>query len=272
MYLFVDGEQERAYAARTILLSSLCLTNGAAAIYEPRDSRESISTRIALKSMGALEEVLFLESNSSYVEASRDGRVSREYLSNAKSVEVFEGKDEVRLSYVFEGFIVDKVARISPENNGVRLIFKVNSPNPGVKLERLVIELKGWPTRTIWEAKIKPNGTLSLTTDVGQLTVKTNSMTAFPFIFDPDQEAIIEISSLGRALARAEVKLVHSRELMKEFNARYIIIPRLQESSFKRYIMLKPITRPEYMHLLDDPSYRMVYQNDRVIILELTEL
>jgi hypothetical protein len=36
--------------------------------------------------------------------------------------------------------------------------------------------------------------------------------------------------------------------------------------------MLKPITRPEYMHLLDDPSYRMVYQNDRVIILELTEL
>jgi hypothetical protein len=268
MYLFVKGEQERAYVARTILLSSLCLTNGIVAMYEPYDSRANVSTRIALKSRGALEEVFFLESNSSYLEASLDGKVSREYLSNAKGVEVFEDKDEVRFSYVFENLTVDKVVLINSENNEASLIFRVNSYDPRIKLEKLVIELKEWPKRTIWEVKVKPNGTLLLTTDIGQFVVETNSVKAFPFIFEASQEAIIKISPLEQPQGGTEVKIVHSRELMKEFNARYVVIPRLQDSGFKRYITLKPITRPEYMHLLYDPSYRVVYQNDRVIILE----
>jgi hypothetical protein len=268
MYLFVNGEHERAYAAKTILLSSLYLSNDIVAIYEPHDSRENVSTRIALKSMGALEEVFFLESNSSYFEANLDGNVIREYLSNARGIDVFEGKSEVRFSYIFENLRVDKVVLINSERNEIALIFKVESPNPRVKLERLVIELKGWPTRTIWEAKIKPNGTLSVTTDIGQFIVKTNAMTAFPFIFGPEQDAIIQISPLDAKPVRTEVKLIHSSELIKEFNARYVVIPRLQDSGFKRYITLHPTTRPEYMHLLKDPSYRIVYQNERVIILE----
>ena len=268
MYLFVEGEQERAYITRTILLSSLSLTNGNAAVYEPHDSRENISTRIALKSMGALEEVFFLESNSSYIEANHNGKVSRDYLSNAINVKVYEDKDRVRFSYIFEDYILDKVVSINSENSEVSLIFKVNSFDPRIKLEKLVIELKAWFTRTIWGVKVKQNGTLLLTTDIGQFVVKTNAMKAFPFIFGSSQEAIIKISPSEEPPSSKEVKLVHSRELMKEFNARYVVIPRLQDSDFKRYVTLKPATRPEYMHLLNDPSYRIVYQNDRVMILE----
>ena len=80
---------------------------------------------------------------------------------------------------------------------------------------------------------------------------------------------MIRVSSLEGSGGGGEVKLIHSVELMKKFGAEYVVVPRLQETRFERHITLKPVTRPEYMHLLHDPSYRIVYQNDRVLVLEL---
>ena len=271
MYLFIKGEQERAYAARAILLSSFCLTNDVAAMYEPHDPRENISTRIALKTLGALEEILYLEANSSYVEGYFGRGVFREYLSDARDVEILEGADSVRIRYIFDHIIVEKILSMERGFAEASLIFRIEALEPDVKPEKLVVELREWFTRRIWEVKVKPGGRLLLVTDVGQILLETNSITAFPFIFNANQSAEIKLSALEGVGGGGEVRLVHSTDLMKKFGARYIVIPRLQEAIFKRYIILKPITKPEYMHLLSDPSYRIVYQNEKVIILELVK-
>lgn len=273
MYLFVKGEHERAYLARTILLSSYCLTNDIVTIYEPYDPRENISSRIALKTRGALEEVFFLESNSSYVEGYHNLEAFREYISNAESVKITEGEDNIIVSYIFKNFLIEKTLSIDPKNNKASLSFKIESLNSSVKLDRIIIELRKWPTRTIWEVKVKGNGTLLATTDIGEFTIETNSITAFPFTFilHPHHKAIIEVSVSEKQQTGREVKLINSRDLMREFNVNYIVIPRIQDSKFERYITLKPVTRPEYMHLLHNPNYKIVYQNSRAIVLELHE-
>lgn len=271
MYLFVEGEHQRSYDARAILLSSVCLTNGNVAVYEPRNPRENISTRIAVWALGALEEAFFLESNSSYVEGHYGERTFKEYLSDAGRVEVLEGEDSVKVSYIFGWFTIDKHLSINPQSNKAIIVFKTRYINPDVVLDKLVIELRKWATRTIWEIRVKPNGTLLLTTDIGRITVETNSVEAFPFVFNPNQEATITLSSSEKNQVVGEVKLINQKSLLKHYNAKYIVVPRLQETQVKRNILLKPVTKPEYMHLLDDPSYQIVYENDRVIILEFLD-
>ena len=272
MYLFVEGEHQRAYDAKTILLSSICLTNGNVASYEPHDPRGNISTRIAVWARGALEEIFFLESNSSYVEGYYGTKAFREYLSDAKSVEVHTGDNSIKVAYIFEWFVIEKYLSINPENNQAIIVFKTRYTNSDAVLDKLVVELRKWPTRTIWEVRVKPNGTLLLTTDIGKITVETNSITAFPFVFDTHQEAVIMLSSSEKTSTIGEVRLIHSKNLLKHYNAKYIVVPRLQETQASRNIQLKPFTRAEYMHLLDDPSYQIVYENDRVIILEFLDV
>jgi hypothetical protein len=271
MYLFINGEQQRAYIAKTILLSSVCLNNNAVAIYETHNPRENMSTRIAVRSLGALEEIFFLETNSSYIEGSQGTTQFRKYLSDAKSVELIEDAKSIRVIYGFEWFVVDKHLSINSENGKAQLSFKVKYLNSDILLNKLVIELKSWPARTIWEIKVKPNGTLLLKTDIGEIVIETNSLAAFPFVFDPNREATISLSSAEEYHAKEEANLLNSKSLLKDFNAKFIVVPRLQETQLKRNIQLKPLTKPEYMHLLGDPSYRIAYENERVIILEFID-
>jgi len=271
MYLFIRGELERAYVAKAILLSSIYLTNGAGAIYEPHDPRENMSTRIALKSLGALEDIFFLEANSSYVEGISHKGVFRAYFSDARNVEVLEDGKKIKVRYIFDELVVEKDLLMKSYAAEASLLFRSTPLSSDVKLKRLVIELKPWPRMKIWNVRVKPGGKLLLTTNVGPIVVEANSSTAFPFVFSAGQEAVIRISSLKGSGGGERVKLVHSVDLMKKFDARYVVIPRLQETRFKRGIELKPVTKPEYMHLLSDPSYRIAYQNDRVIILKLVK-
>ena len=269
MYLFIRGERERAYAAKTILLSSTCLTNGAAALYETHDPRENVSTRIALKTLGALETIFFLEANSSYVEVEEDGKILKEYLSEAERYEVLEGPQEIKVQYVLDHLIVEKVLRVKPGSAEASLLFRIEPRSPNIVGKRLVVELKPWPKVRIWEVEVKPRGRLLLKTNLGPILVKTNASTAFPFIFEKTREAMISFSSIEGSSGAGETELVHSGDLMRKYGARYIIVPRIQEERFKGRISLKPVTKPEYMHLLSDPRYRIAYQNERVIILEL---
>jgi hypothetical protein len=271
MYLFINGEQQRAYIAKTILLSSVCLNNNAVAIYETHDPRENMSTRIAVRSLGALEEIFFLETNSSYIEGSKGTTQFRKYLSDARSVELIEDAKSIRITYGFEWFVVDKHLSINSENGKAQLSFKVKYLNSDTLLNKLVIELKSWSTRTIWEIKVKPNGTVLLKTDIGEIVIETNSLAAFPFVFDPNREATISLSSAEEYHSKEEANLINSKSLLKDFNAKFIVVPRLQETQLKRNIQLKPLTKPEYMHLLSDPSYRITYENERVIILEFID-
>jgi hypothetical protein len=271
MYLFINGEQQRAYIAKTILLSSVCLNNNAVAIYETHDPRENMSTRIAVRSLGALEEIFFLETNSSYIEGSKGTTQFRKYLSDARSVELIEDAKSIRVTYGFEWFVVDKHLSINSENGKAQLSFKVKYLDSDTLLNKLVIELKSWPARSIWEIKVKSTGTLLLKTSIGEIVIETNSLAAFPFVFDPNREATISLSLAKVYHAKEEVKLWKSKSLLKDFNAKFIVVPRLQETQLKSNIQLKPLTKPEYMHLLGDPSYRIAYENERVIILEFID-
>lgn len=271
MYLFIEGEQERAYAAKTILLSSASLTNGAAALYETHDPRENISTRIALKTLGALEELFFIEANSSYVEIEHRGRVFKEYLSEAEKFEIFESNEEIRVRYVLEHSTVEKVLKVEPGSSEALLYFKAEPHGSDAAVQRLTVSIKPWLGVSVWEVEVKPNREALLKTSLGPILVKTNAITAFPFVFEKTQEAVISFSSTVGSGGAGEVELINSKDLMGKYGVLYIVVPRIQETKFRSYISLEPLTKPEYMHLLTDQSYKIVYQNERVIILELAE-
>jgi len=222
-----------------------------------------------LKTLGALETIFFLEANSSYVEVEEDGKILKEYLSQAERYEVLEGPREIKVQYVLDHLTVEKVLRVKPGSAEASLLFRIEPRSPNIVGKRLVVELKPWPRLRIWEVGVKPGGRLLLKTNLGPILVKTNASTAFPFIFEKTREAMISFSSMEGSSGAGEAELVHSGDLMRKYGARYIVVPRIQEQKFKDHISLKPVTKPEYMHLLSDPRYRIAYQNERVIILEL---
>ncbi|MEM1559975.1 MAG: hypothetical protein QXP57_07170 [Nitrososphaerota archaeon] len=277
MYLFVQGELERAYMAKTILLSSIALTNNLAALYEPRNPSENMSTRVALKAFGALEELLYLEANSSYVEGVSEAGYFRDFLSDAQKIEVLEKEDKLIIRYFLEHSIVEKTLSVTSNSAEVILSFKAEPLRNKVNIYKLAIELKMWPSITLWDVRAGTFGRLTLITSIGRFLIDTNSMTAMPFIFKTahDNDSIlgfIKISPDGEVENVGSVKVIRSADILKEVGGQYIVIPRIQHvKPHNRYISLEPITKHEYLHLLHDPAYIVVYQNERVIILKMVE-
>ncbi|MEM2704485.1 MAG: hypothetical protein QXR45_15160 [Candidatus Bathyarchaeia archaeon] len=277
MYLFVKGEHERAMMSKFVLLSSISLTNGKATLYEPADAREKVSTRIGLKCHGAIEEVLYFESNSSYVEGWSDEGRFIEFFTDAKNIQVTQENSNIIVTYFLEHFIVKKIISVSNDSFGGALYFKVSSTLPDIYIDKLVIELKTWPYIALWNVKVEPPKNLILATSICTIFIETNSSRAFPFIFNgEDSHSIggyVKVSVREESESRSDsnVQVIRAADVLKSFGAKYIVIPRIQAEKPYRNVSLEPITIPEYMHLLHDPNYRIVYQNARVIILEFQE-
>jgi len=273
MYLFLRGEQERAYMAKAILLSSISLHNGQAWIYERNSPKHNITTIFALNVKGAFDEFLYLESNSSYVELVSDGQTKREILSDALAVDTTILEDKIVTNYVLPSVRVGKTVRLADSSPKAFLEFTVNPLKDGVDIKRFVVELKRWPQRVFFEMHVLPEGELKIVTELGTVIVKTNAKTAFPFIFKADSgselHAYIALYAENPTGRPNVTQVLLTQEIMNEMRVEYVVLPKIQDAKPRRDISLDTLTRPEYMHLLNSPLFNKVYENERVIILRL---
>ena len=273
MYLFIEGEVERTMVAKAILISTVSITNGLAWVYEQDSRTYNISTILSLNVKGAFDEFLYLEPNSSYVEAITPSGAVKELLSDASTYSFTYGKDFLRFDYILPSAYLTKIIKLNDKQPHIILEFIVKPHSEEIEIRRVVLDLKKWFSRTFYEIHTLPGGRLKIITDLGDVILETNAEIAFPFVFTRKNNdtinAFISLSAVKPTGRLHETKILNSQEIMRETGAEYIILPKIIDVKPRREIILKPFTRQEYMHLLDNENLSIVYENERVIILRL---
>ncbi|MEM2291864.1 MAG: hypothetical protein QXX41_01150 [Nitrososphaerota archaeon] len=273
MFLFIPGEQERAYMAKSILLSWTALNSTRCILYEPLSPVEKMSTRISLYFQGAYSEILFLNNSNTYVLAKMNNQLIRATILEANAYSVSEQGNELIITYSFKYFTLEKKLYANEEDGACGIRFQV-TPNAGADVEELVVDLAMWPKAILWEAWVEPGAGLKLVTSEGEIYVKSSGITALPFRFVKNNGTIvgyIEAYPLSSEEVAGGAKIIHARDIIRTTGAKYIVIPRIQNPRLHENIPLTPQTRPEYMHLLHNKFYRIIYQNAKVIVLEFEE-
>ena len=283
MYLFMNGEIQREYVARAILMSTRGIRTQSAWILDQFPYGD-MSPVVQLYMKGDYESVLYLDENSSYVTFvdAEHGQPSRLYLKDFanRTGEILD--ESGRLSLVAryqQGSIrVTRTATVTSSEPGVQLVLTVEPLQPSCRLIELVINMSRSGDRAFFETWREPvddsrKPSLRVVTDLGDFYVYSTSEVTFPFVFYP--------SSDGRILGEVTMKSTESSEsqigqivyevnsLLSQMNISYVVIPMQSRVTVLGDVEVRPISLPEYDHLTRNPRFRIAYLNSRVILLSV---
>lgn len=288
MFLFMGGEAERAYAARSILTSNYGIDNGFMWVLD-QAPHGVFSPIIALYHKGDYEGLLYLDASSTQVEWAIDGKTCRETLLSASRIEVewVERSDEqatMLVRYLMEGLTVERSVRVEKANRYVKFSFRVAPLQERVKPLLLNVTLNQMDGRAFWEMEKLPNKAIRLLTDIGLVNIRSTAQNAYPFLSDEDKKGIALIfsedkdrgildgeitvqadDSEGRASA---VETYVRKEVMLEYGVRHIVLPRVFRVEWGTQFSQEPETLLIYDHLLRDETLPIAYENKRLIILK----
>ncbi len=282
MYLFMDGELERERAARAMLFSYFGLRNDVVWVLDQAPYGE-FSPIISLFLRGDYRNMVFVAENSTYVVWTKGLVTEKESLANAsrKQAEwIDRGSREpsLRVSYFFGDVQVVREVSVKAGKPLALLRFYGIPVTEDAKISQLAVDLVQWGERTFFERCLVPNGSelglLEVVTDVGRFYVGSTSKVAFPFVFTAKNEngSIAGEMSVGLSdtqIAVGEVESYGWGEIASIFGVDYVVIPRKFEASVEGPLKLERQSIEYYDHLLRDPNLSVVYENKRVLILQV---
>ena len=271
MFLFLQGEAERTYVARAVLLSAITLKSPGCVIYVPSDPREEVSIRVSLFLMGAYVNVLFINTSETHIKITTiDKQHETIYLSDANEYEINQLDNRIVVTYIFDHVKLEQVLETEENGKTCSIYFHLRPTNPRVKSLELVVGLDIWPELKSWEVWSEPVRTLKLVTSEGEFYVASNASHAFPFHFKESDAISGYISVWSRYHCNMSEKssIIKVDDLLSRLGPFYVVVPRLQNPHLTKSIPLEPVTKDEYMHLLRSNLYELVYQNNKVIVLK----
>jgi hypothetical protein len=247
-FLYIKGQLERYYAASAILLADKEIRNGYIRILDQAMRNVSYAPIICFWSRGQYVEALTVD--DSQLTLSLKASASK-ISENPPSIEVKyageNGSQEIEKTITVRDFIVQIDYNATRRLQNASIYISVS--------RKSLIEIM--------------NQQININMDIGKIIVRANSGRIERQI---DQKIKLYFNSTNLNMqvymekpaknsGLEETLILEARNLIKEYNVSYIVIPALNKGTE---------TLPEYRHLLK--TYRTAYMNDKVIILDASQM
>lgn len=283
MYLFMAGEIQREYVARAILLSTRGIRTQSAWILD-QFPYGCMSPIVQLYMKGDYESVLYLDENASYVVCinSNNGSEYRLYLKDftSKTGEIVSDSGQFSLVARYDQGPISIVRTATAAANvpGVQLSFVAQSTQRSCRLVELVVNMSKCGELVYYETWREPSNGLNtpsfrVVTDMGDFYIHSTSGIAFPFIFCPmpDGQIVGTMTMWSLESSQTEVGQVvyESKNLLMQTNVKYVVIPLQSRITDLENVEARPVSLPEYNHLLRDPLFKIAYLNRRIALLSV---
>ncbi len=277
MFLFMQGELEREYVARAILLSNFGIRDGYAWVLD-QAPYGIFAPIISLFMRGDYFNVVYLNESSTsveWVDISTDV-VSNRTLKEATSRNVFwversSQRAVLGVEYDFGSVRVVRQVAVEASDPKIVLSFRVDAVSEGVILQRLSVALDKWEKRVFFEARLLSDRIVRIETDVGRIYLSSSSDSAFPFVFKAARlsqklEGWISVWSVGKPNDGG--LLTYDRlSLVQQYGVQYLVVPKRYVVPVNQKVSIGLHSLDFYDNLLADPLFQIVHANDRALIL-----
>lgn len=285
-FLFMEGEVERAYAARGIFTSNYGILNGFVWVFDQAPyGRFSPIVSFYLK--GDYRELMYVDPAYIQVRWVCGGESKSATLMNSSIevewVERSSDRATLLVRYVMDEFIVERSVEVEKGASYTRFSFRVIPLAENVKPLSLKVCLNMSEGVAFWEARMLPGKTVGLLTNVGWVNVQSSADSILlppvkregrrwlTLVFDGEVgEFKVQVyDPKGRA---GVVRSYTGKELTACYGVRYVVLPRrLYLNPEGGAIDLKEKAKYEtYDHLLRNGNFSIAYENERLIILKVT--
>ena len=270
-FLFLTGELQREEAAYAILYSYMGIRNGYAWVLDQAPYGQ-LSPAISVYSGGEYAGMVALNATDSYVSWQNAPTGQRQTLSLANSDSTnstWNARNDqsasIETTYSVGPLEVYSIVSLYATERKVGLQFSVNSSEPGIVPTGLTISLDRWQNRTFYSTRTLANGTMDVMTDAGGLLIASSSGSGFPFEFAPSTPGHGVsgwINLWGDGAGNATGLFSYDRsQIVQEYGITDVVVPALQCGC------TYPVAPPAYESLLRDPEFKVVYFNDRAVVL-----
>lgn len=277
MFLFMEGELDREYVAREILLSNHGIRSGYAWVLD-QAPYGVFSPIISLFTRGDYFNIVYVNESSTSIEwlDKASGLVSTRTLAESQSKRAFwvqRSSEEAVLAaeYDFGSVRVVRLTAVEASDPKVVVSFRVYALSESAVPLRLSVALDRWEKRVFFEARLLPDNTIRVETDVGRIYLSSSSDSAFPFVFRAAQsDGKLEgwISVWSDARRNGDGLYTYDRlSLVREYGVQYVVVPKSYVVPVNQTVSLGLRSLDFYDNLLADPLFQVAHVNNRVLIL-----
>jgi hypothetical protein len=291
-YLFVKGESERSLAARAVLECEVELRNDLIRVcdqYPYGNYTPSISFLMQgiyedTFDISGLESKLYLSNGTNAWSERLDQNVT---LSRTHNLSMNSRSALYETRQVYDSLSVTREIVLDGDDEQASLSYTARTNNASVRLLNFTIPLLSAEgvgfdevrAESVNQVHVRSGPIwfhLSLGGDIRSAQfIDTNATDAIVLNYGGESgssgsiSATITISSDQQPTGSEGLVAFSWQDVVRQFNISYVVIPRVSEVSPSGMIPLKLLSLPLYNHLLQDPGLRVVYQNPKVIILQV---
>jgi hypothetical protein len=277
-YLFLTGELARDYAANEILFSNKGMRNGYAWVLDQAPYAE-YSPLISFYISGEYQQVATLNDSGSFVSwvNSITGKNFTMPLSDSTSTSSYwtvrtNQTATIGATYHVGPIEVVRQVSLSSSSGNVTFSFHANSSEQFVRVTGLTVSLGPMPGLGLVASTLVSNKTVRVVTSLGDQFYASSSAQAFPFKFVPTagSNAISGTANVwtNNPSNGASFFTYERSEIVEEYGVTDVVIP-------KQYFVPVGTTEnttlrafPLYENLMRDPEFKVVYYNERAIVLQ----
>jgi hypothetical protein len=289
-YLFFEGEIERSIAAKTLLESRLELRSDLVRISE-QEPYGNFTPSISFKREGVYEDTVYINNVDSRVYLTNGTHVWFERLSDspeARSYKMWRNSTSASYTITYSSDSLSIVKQVVLGNYAeASLTYSIRTNRSSVMPLNLTIPVfsaEGKRFDDVYAESVDQihvkQGPLSFHVLMNgniQSAVSSNyqGKDAIIISFDTQSAALDKLTAAITIKADLNSKgpntivAVDRDDIIREFNISYVVIPRNSTVQAGGVIPLKLLSLPPYNHLIDDPALTVVFENSRVIILQV---
>ncbi|MEM2430329.1 MAG: hypothetical protein QW779_07370 [Nitrososphaerales archaeon] len=283
-FLFIKGQIERYYIASSILNSNYEIRNGYVRVLDQTPYNPILSPQIYFWSRGMYHRSLFFNDNILIIKASINGKpinITSFTHTNVTTSNLIRFDEYAMIQTIYENKLVKlmKNVSINKDKSQVIINYLIIPLNPSLTLHNatsiafipLERKVKLIEASIGWARIDSDIGTIILKAENAEITADPKTAfkrgtnvtinVTFPSI---DKHIIGEVKILFNTAwaSNSASKLVayKKNEFFNTSSTTYIVLPRVASKGIK--------TLDEYQGLLADPSLKISYLNDKVIILK----
>jgi len=290
-YLFFEGEIERSIAAKTLLESRLELRSDLVRISE-QEPYGNFTPLISFKREGVYEDTVYINNVDSQVYLTNGTHVWFERLSDnpeSRSYRLWRNSTDASytIAYSSNSLTIEKQV-ILGNYAEASVIYSIRTNRSTVMPLNLTIPVFSAEGKRFDDVYAE---------SANQIHVKQGPLSFHIFMNGNIQSAVAThyqgkdtitmsfetqsapFDALTAALTikadlnskgSGTIVAVDRDDIIREFNISYIVIPRNSTVQAGGVIPLKLLSLPAYNHLIDDPALTVVFENSRVIVLQVS--
>jgi len=277
-FLFMKGEVEREYVARSLLTSRFGIKSVDVWVLE-QSPYGCMSPMIAFYHLGDYINTLYLSSKHSYLSLMESNQTRIVTLVNANEVNWgSRSNPEPTLIIMHEASSVKISEKISLDREqNITMGFNITKLHDNVEIEDIVLNFNFTSEIPVYDYYSENPFTLCVSTEAGELRVVCNkpyviadlSLDHFTFMFKNQTNFELRISLEKLEGSDSNVETYSWSEIAESYSIQYVVLPKssLKTSSIES----NRIVPLEYSHLLNNTALTVAYENKRVIILEYVQ-